>query len=147
MTEKSYTHRQLPQVQSEWPVSRALIEIMVKIRLKDSICWTLLCEPTPLLFVFFSLFFPVLGYSYLIFRSFWSTVHYRPTQNKKKYKFNFIFYCPRLYNISGTDSPTEMVQLSKFAESPDYETSVDLWSNIIAMEWSFPHTPRLFYTS
>ena len=31
--------------------------------------------------------------------------------------------------------------------SPDYETSVDLWPDIIAMELPFPHIPRLYYSS
>ncbi len=31
--------------------------------------------------------------------------------------------------------------------SPDYETSVDLWSNTITMVWPSPHIPRLFYSS
>ncbi len=32
-------------------------------------------------------------------------------------------------------------------KSPDYETSVDPWSDTIAMVWPFPHIPRLFYSS
>ncbi len=33
------------------------------------------------------------------------------------------------------------------SRSPEYETSVDLWSDTIAMVWPFPHIPRLFYSS
>ena len=32
-------------------------------------------------------------------------------------------------------------------QSPDYETSVDLWSDTIGMVWPFPHIPRLFYST
>ncbi len=52
------------------------------------------------------------------------------------------FYPDKGYSIkkrTGGETPPR--------KSPDYETSVDLWSDTIAMVWAFPYIPRLFYSS
>ncbi len=42
-------------------------------------------------------------------------------------------------------SATRTVAKKKHPKSPDYETSVDLWADTIAMVWPFPHIPRVSF--
>ena len=48
----------------------------------------------------------------------------------------------RLFSKGRFDIPESVHAV--IIKSPDYETSVDLWSDTIAMVWPFPHIPRLF---